>query len=62
MKLGRLQLSLPQAIVLAAGLLALGAVLTWAPEDTRAQVVEWLGWGVAGVSAFLPRLLERRDG
>lgn len=59
MRLGSLQISLPQAIVLAAGLLALGAVLTWAPEDTRAVVIEWLGWGIAALSALLRPLVSR---
>lgn len=59
MRLGSMQISLPQAIVLAAGLLALGAVLTWAPEDTRAVVIEWLGWGIAALSALLRPLVSR---
>lgn len=59
MRLGRFQLSLPQAIVLAAGLLALGAVLTWAPDDTRAVVVEWLGWVVATASSAAGPLVQR---
>lgn len=61
MKVGRLQLSLPQSIVLAAGLVALGAALTWGPPDVRGPLVEWLGWGVAGLSALLGPLVRRHE-
>lgn len=59
MKIGRLQISLPQAIVLAAGLLVVGAALTWGPPDTRAAVQEWGGWVVAALSAALGPLVRR---
>lgn len=60
MKIGRYDLSTAQAIVVAAALLALGAVLTWAPEDTRSVVLEWLGYIWALAATFGPRLLTKR--
>ncbi len=54
------KLDLPQAIVLAVVvgslLIAAGMVLTWGPEDSRAQVAEWIGMGVAGLGLLFSAL------
>lgn len=58
---GKLEFSMPQAIVAAAALLTLGVVLVWAPADVRSTVIEWLGWGLYGVSSFAGPIVKRSE-
>jgi len=55
----KLKLNWPQAVLASSALVTVGLVLAFAPEDTQSQVLEWLGWGVAALSSFLPGLIGR---
>lgn len=59
MKLGKLKLDIPQAIVISVSVAALALVLTFAPEDTREMVVKGLGWVGMLLSSLLRPLLTR---
>lgn len=42
-------------------IVALAAVLIFAPANVKEAVVEWLGWGVAAINAFLGPAIRRKQ-
>ena len=58
------QLDLPQAVVVSAvlgsALIAVGMVLTWGPDDSRSQVMEWVA-GAMGIAGTLYASMRSRS-
>lgn len=54
------KLSWPAVVLGCVALASLALVLTFAPAEVQTSVVEWLGWGVAGVTSFLAPVIRRK--
>lgn len=56
--LGKFKLGWPAVVLVSVALLSLSLVLTFAPDDTRTVVVEWMGWAFLAVSQFVGPVLR----
>ncbi len=54
------KLSWPAVVLACVAIMSLALVLTLAPAEVRGPVIEWLGWGVAGVGTFLAPIVRRK--
>lgn len=50
----------PAVVLMSVALASLAMVLTFAPENVQATVIEWLGWGGLLVSQFIGPVLKRK--
>lgn len=57
-RIGKYQLDLPAAILLAAVIVGVALILTWGPSDVRSQVIQWLIAAAAILGPLLKRVLD----
>ncbi len=51
----------PAVVLVSVALVSLAMVLTFAPQNVQATVIEWMGWGGLMLSQFVGPILKRRE-
>ena len=48
----------PAVVLASVAIAALAMVLTFAPADVQASVIEWMGWGFVALSQFTKPIIQ----